>query len=172
MQNDIKIGIIVGIVVVAAAAVLFVTQGRDQDKPVVEVPPPVQAEPAPPAPAPMPVPEPVLEPVVVEPKLQGQPETGVAAPETSGVTVTVPPAAEEKPAVIPPAPEPEPEVRQPRYHTVATGDNLYIISEQYYGSGKFADSVYEANRNLIKNKDILQVGWKLRIPYPEEIVKK
>lgn len=168
MQNDIKIGIIVGIVVVAAAAVLFVTQGRDQDKPGVEVPPAVQAEPAPPAP--MPVPEPVLEPVVAEPK--PQPETGVVAPETPSVSVTPPPATESQPVVIPPAPEPEPEVRQPRYHTVATGDNLYIISEQYYGSGKFADSIYEANRNLIKNKDILQVGWKLRIPYPEEIVKK
>jgi nucleoid-associated protein YgaU len=170
MQSDIKIGIIVGIVVVVAAAVLFVSQGKDQGKPELEVTPPPQTEQS----APVVQTPATTEPVVVEPKLQPKPEVETKAPEATGsVVVTPPPPAETKEPVVPPAPAaPEPEVRLPRYHTVVTGDSLYVISEQYYGTGKFANSIFEANRTLIKNADVLQLGWKLRIPYPDEIEKK
>jgi len=39
----------------------------------------------------------------------------------------------------------------------------------YYGQGKHWKVIYEANRSVIKDPDILVAGKKLRIPYPEEI---
>jgi nucleoid-associated protein YgaU len=49
-------------------------------------------------------------------------------------------------------------------HVVAPGDTLSKIAERYYGDGSLYPKIFEANRNLIKNPDLIQVGWKLRIP--------
>jgi len=67
----------------------------------------------------------------------------------------------------PPAAAP---VKHPvRYHTVQKGETLTGIAEQYYGEGRFWKVIYQANRELIRNPDILREGWRLRIPYPEEV---
>ncbi|MBN1844429.1 MAG: LysM peptidoglycan-binding domain-containing protein [Sedimentisphaerales bacterium] len=68
---------------------------------------------------------------------------------------------------------PEPaETKEPQYYVVQKNDNLSDISEKYYGHGRYWNEIYQANRGLIKNPDVLQVGWKLRIPYPEEIAAR
>lgn len=54
---------------------------------------------------------------------------------------------------------------EPRYYTVKKGDCLWNIAKAYYGSGSLYTKIYEANRDKISNPNLLQVGWKLLIPY-------
>ena len=46
-------------------------------------------------------------------------------------------------------------------YEVAKGDNLTKIGKKY---GLGWKEIYEANRDLIKNPDLIQPGWKLKIP--------
>lgn|GEM_PF-4962039 len=71
--------------------------------------------------------------------------------------------------------DPEPvivKIEKPRkrYYTVVAGDNLYIISNRYYGSGQFVKQIYQANRKRMRSPDHLAPGMKLNIPYPKEIL--
>jgi nucleoid-associated protein YgaU len=49
-------------------------------------------------------------------------------------------------------------------YTVAKGDTLSGISKQIYGKASLWRMIYEANRDVIKNPDLIQVGWVLKIP--------
>jgi nucleoid-associated protein YgaU len=49
-------------------------------------------------------------------------------------------------------------------YEVQKGDNLSKIGHKYGVSWK---EIYEANRNLIKDPDLIQPGWKLKIPAKE-----
>ena len=51
-----------------------------------------------------------------------------------------------------------------QYHVVVKGDTLSKIAEQYYGDEMLYKKIFEANRDVIKNPDLIQIGWKLRIP--------
>jgi nucleoid-associated protein YgaU len=46
-------------------------------------------------------------------------------------------------------------------YTVQKGDSLSKIGQQYGVEWK---SIYEANKDQIKNPDLIQPGWKLKIP--------
>ena len=46
-------------------------------------------------------------------------------------------------------------------YTVVSGDSLSKIGQKYGVSWK---EIYEANRDQIKNPDLIQPGWKLKIP--------
>ncbi|WP_348796977.1 LysM peptidoglycan-binding domain-containing protein [Flavobacterium adhaerens] len=46
-------------------------------------------------------------------------------------------------------------------YTVVSGDSLSKIGKAY---GVSWQSIYEANKDIIKNPDLIQVGWKLKIP--------
>ena len=48
-----------------------------------------------------------------------------------------------------------------RTYTVASGDSLSKIASKY--GIKWKD-IFEANKDLIKNPDLIQPGWKLKIP--------
>lgn len=50
-------------------------------------------------------------------------------------------------------------------YTVAKGDSLSSIAERY---GLKWKQIYEANRHLIKDPDMIRPGWKLSIPRKEE----
>lgn len=49
-------------------------------------------------------------------------------------------------------------------HVVAPGENLSRIAKFYYGDGRLAPVIAEANRDLIDDPDEIFVGWTLRIP--------
>lgn len=46
-------------------------------------------------------------------------------------------------------------------HIVEKGDNLTKIGEQY---GVHWKEIHEANKDIIKDPDLIQPGWKLKIP--------
>ena len=49
-------------------------------------------------------------------------------------------------------------------HTVGKGDSLWSLAKKYYGDGNKWKKIYEANKNLIKNPNLIKDGWKLVIP--------
>ena len=51
-----------------------------------------------------------------------------------------------------------------QYHIVANGETLSKIAEQYYGDKMLYPKIFEANRNILKDPNKIQVGQKLRIP--------
>jgi len=55
---------------------------------------------------------------------------------------------------------------QPREqtYTVAPGDTLSSIATKYYGDASKYQKIFEANKDILKTPDSLQVGQKLRIP--------
>jgi nucleoid-associated protein YgaU len=51
-----------------------------------------------------------------------------------------------------------------RRHTVAADDTLYGLAEKYYGDGDRFIDIYDANRDVLKRPDRLEVGTVLVIP--------
>jgi nucleoid-associated protein YgaU len=51
-----------------------------------------------------------------------------------------------------------------QWHVVVKGDTLGKIAQKYYGDPSLYKKIFEANRNIIKDPNLIQVGWKLRIP--------
>ena len=47
---------------------------------------------------------------------------------------------------------------------MAPGDSLSKIAKQFYGDAQEWRRIYDANREQVKNPDLIQPGWKLRIP--------
>jgi nucleoid-associated protein YgaU len=51
-----------------------------------------------------------------------------------------------------------------RRHTVTEGDTLYGLAEHYYGDGEHFLDIYQANRDVLKRPDRLDVGTVLVVP--------
>ena len=51
-----------------------------------------------------------------------------------------------------------------RTYTVAAGDNLSKIAKRFYGDANKWKRIFEANRDTIKNPDLIQPGQGLKIP--------
>jgi len=60
----------------------------------------------------------------------------------------------------------EAEVEPPteRYHMVAAGDTLGHISQKYYGKASAYMKIFEANRDILDDPNLIKVGQKLKIP--------
>ena len=74
-----------------------------------------------------------------------------------------------------PAPEPKPEpepvpvveeiaVVEERIYEVVSGDTLGGIAKTYYGNAGSYMKIFEANRDILDNPNLIKVGQKLRIP--------
>jgi nucleoid-associated protein YgaU len=59
------------------------------------------------------------------------------------------------------APEP---VETTEFYTIQRGDTLWKIAKQYYGNGSNYQVIFEANREVIKNPDLIYPGQVVRIP--------
>lgn len=49
-------------------------------------------------------------------------------------------------------------------YTVVKGDSLWKIAKKFYGNGSKWQTIYNANKDKIKNPNLIQPGWKLKIP--------
>jgi len=159
MRTDMKIGVIIGVVVVLALTVMLVNRTDQTGIPEPEITVPQTAT----------VTEPIeitAEPTAEPPQ---EPVMQVKKPSPAPSSDLIPAVKEftksASPVVV------ETEIRPERYHTVVKGDSLSEIAEIYYGQGKHWKIIYRANRNLIQNPDYLGIGWKLRIPYPNEVTE-
>lgn len=57
-----------------------------------------------------------------------------------------------------------PESNAGRTHTVESGDCLWKIAKHFYGNGAEYPKIYNANKDKIKNPNVIQIGWVLTIP--------
>jgi hypothetical protein len=73
-------------------------------------------------------------------------------------------AAMQPPAAAEAAPEPAPAAPAEQSYTVADGDTLSAIAEQFYGAADQWPRIFEANRDQLDNPDLIYPGQVLRIP--------
>lgn len=65
------------------------------------------------------------------------------------------------------APEPEAVVEQvsgERFYEVVSGDTLGAISQKFYGKAGDYMKIFEANRDILDNPDLIKPGQNLKIP--------
>lgn len=69
-------------------------------------------------------------------------------------------------APSPSPPRPAPTADNPLFttYTVQRGDNLSKIAKREYGSAREWKKIFEANRDVIKDPDLIYPGQELRIP--------
>jgi len=51
-----------------------------------------------------------------------------------------------------------------RMYIVQSGDSLSKIAKKFYGNANSWKKIFDANRDLVKNPDVIQPGWQLQIP--------
>jgi nucleoid-associated protein YgaU len=51
-----------------------------------------------------------------------------------------------------------------KYHTVASGDTLSAIAKKFYGDANKYQTIFEANKPMLKHPDKIYPGQSLRIP--------
>ncbi len=59
------------------------------------------------------------------------------------------------------APEP---VQEVQYYEIQSGDTLSAIAKKYYGNASDYPRIFEANREVIKDANLIYPGQKIRIP--------
>lgn len=62
------------------------------------------------------------------------------------------------------APPAEPVEQAEQTYTVVSGDSLSKIAKKFYGSAKKWRKIFDANRDIIKNPDLIYPGQTLKIP--------
>lgn len=50
------------------------------------------------------------------------------------------------------------------YYTIVSGDTLSRLAKKFYGNAGDYPRIFEANREVIKDPDLIYVGQKIRIP--------
>lgn len=58
----------------------------------------------------------------------------------------------------------EPTPDEVEYYTIVSGDNLSKIAKHFYGDANKYPLIFEANREVIKDPDLIFPGQKIRIP--------
>jgi nucleoid-associated protein YgaU len=61
------------------------------------------------------------------------------------------------------APTP-PAAAEVKYYVVQSGDSLSKIAQEFYGKASEYPRIFEANREVIKDPNLIYPGQKLRIP--------
>ena len=50
------------------------------------------------------------------------------------------------------------------FYVIEKGDTLWALAKRFYGDGNAYPRIFEANREVIKDPDLIFVGQKIRIP--------
>lgn len=80
-------------------------------------------------------------------------------------TIRIPAPAAHVPAEAGPVPAEAPPVGgEPTIHVVVPGDTLGALAKRYYGKASLYMKIFEANRDILKDPNLIKVGQKLRIP--------
>lgn len=53
------------------------------------------------------------------------------------------------------------------YYTIQAGDSLWAIAQKHLGNGNDYNKIFEANKEVIKDPDLIYSGQKIRIPLGE-----
>lgn len=56
------------------------------------------------------------------------------------------------------------QVEEVTYYEIRKGDTLWKVATEFYGNGSKYTAIFEANREVIKNPDLIYPGQKIRIP--------
>jgi nucleoid-associated protein YgaU len=51
-----------------------------------------------------------------------------------------------------------------QWHEVKAGESLSKIAVKYYGDASLYTKIFEANKDVLKDPNMIRVGQKLRIP--------
>jgi len=51
-----------------------------------------------------------------------------------------------------------------QYYVIEKGDSLWKIAQEFYGNGNDYPKLFEANKEVIKDPDLIYPGQKIRIP--------
>lgn len=78
--------------------------------------------------------------------------------------INVPIIKKTKPEPPPPQRPTPPPAPTKRTYTVKKGDCLWNIAKKFYGKGSEYPKIYNANRDKIKNPNLIHIGWVLVIP--------
>ena len=57
-----------------------------------------------------------------------------------------------------------PQTKNVQFHVIQKGETLWALAKRYYGDGNAYPRIFEANREVIKDPDLIFVGQKIRIP--------
>ncbi|QEQ96309.1 peptidoglycan-binding protein LysM [Neptunomonas concharum] len=58
----------------------------------------------------------------------------------------------------------EPATAEVTYYTIESGDTLWGIAQKHLGNGAKYTEIFEANKEVIKDPDLIYPGQKIRIP--------
>lgn len=62
-------------------------------------------------------------------------------------------------------PKPDVPVAPPAvFYSVVSGDSLWKIAQKHYGDGNKWNALFEANREVIKDPDLIYPGQQIRVP--------
>ena len=56
------------------------------------------------------------------------------------------------------------ETEQVQYYEIKSGDSLSKIAKEFYGDAMAYNQIFEANKEVIQDPDLIFVGQKIRIP--------
>ena len=93
-------------------------------------------------------------------KILGKPETPKKSPDFSGVSTGSRSTLGERPE----PPRAAPSQPQARTYVVQSGDSLSKIAQRHYGDANEWPKIFEANRDQIKDPDLIHPGQTLKIP--------
>jgi len=71
---------------------------------------------------------------------------------------------QERPAAAPVQPPAPQAAEEPALYEVKSGDTLGAIAQRFYGKASLYPKIFEANRDILTNPDLIKVGQKLKIP--------
>jgi nucleoid-associated protein YgaU len=74
------------------------------------------------------------------------------------------PTAETQPVEVATEAPPIAEAAEERIYEVVAGDTLGGIAKMYYGNAGLYTRIFEANRDILDDPNLIKVGQKLRIP--------
>ena len=67
-------------------------------------------------------------------------------------------------STAPPAPEPTDTIRSGKTYVVVKGDSLSKIAKREYGDASKWRAIYDANKDVISDPDLIYPGQELKVP--------